>query len=296
MKPAAFKYTAPATLDEVFDALASGGDDSRVIAGGQSLVPLLAFRLSRPSLLVDLNRVEGLAGIELRGETLTIGAMTRHRQVEQYPGLRERCTMIVEAVEEIGHAAIRNRGTVGGSLAHADPAAEWPAVALALDAEVDVAGPHGERTIPIAELFFTVFTTTLAAGEVLTRIRFDLPHLGSGSAFVEFARRQGDFAIAGVGALVTLDENGRVADARVALIGVDDRARRAPSVEAGLQGETPTRGVLEAAAAAVNADIDPLSDIQASESYRRHIAPVLTRRALSTAVERAWGGDHRRVA
>jgi len=294
VKPAAFEFVAPSTLDEAVAALVAGGADAKVIAGGQSLVPALAFRLARPSILVDLNRVEALAGIELDGDTLTIGAMTRHRDVEGFVGLHERCAMIVEAVGEIGHMAIRNRGTVGGSLAHADPAAEWAALTLALDAEFDVAGPAGARTIPAADFAYTYFTTALEPGEVLRCIRLRLPPLGSGSSFVELARRHGDYAISGVGAVVTLAKDGTVADSRIALIGVGDRAMRAPSAEAELRGQSPTADPLAAAAAAVDADIDPLPDLHASEEYRRQLAQVLTRRALAKAVDRASGGDHGR--
>ncbi len=296
MKPAAFDYIAPTRLDEAIVALSSAGEDAKVIAGGQSLVPALAFRLIRPGVLVDLNRIEGLSGIELTDDTLVLGAMTRHRAVERCAPLRERCPMIGEAVDEIGHVAIRTRGTVGGSLAHADPAAEWTALALALDAELDVVGPDGPRTIPASEFVLTYFTNALGVGELLVRIRFRLPEPGSGSSFIELARRHGDYAISGVGAVVTLDGSGAVADSRIALIGVGDRAVRAPTAEVELHGRFPTADVLAAAAAAVDTDIDPLPDLHASESYRRHVAQVLTRRALARAVERAEEGHHLRAA
>jgi carbon-monoxide dehydrogenase medium subunit len=171
VKPPPFEYVAPRSLDEAVAALAEHGDEAKVMAGGQSLVPLLAFRLARPSVVVDVNRVAGLDGARLDGDTLELGALTRQRDVELLPGLRERCPMIVEAVEQIGHVAIRNRGTVGGSLAHADPAAEWTALALALDAELDVYGPGGTRTLPAREFLISYFTTALQPDEVLTRIR-----------------------------------------------------------------------------------------------------------------------------
>src|SRR5574338_334622 len=171
MKPPPCDYRAPASLDEAVAALAEHGDEAKVLAGGQSLVPLLAFRLARPSVLVDINRVPGLDGIALENGTLSVGALARERDVELTPGLSERCPMITDAIEQIGHVAIRNRGTVGGSLVHADPAAEWTALALALDGEVDVIGPAGVRTVPASEFLVSYFTTSLAPDEILTRVR-----------------------------------------------------------------------------------------------------------------------------
>jgi carbon-monoxide dehydrogenase medium subunit len=199
--------------------------------------------------------------------------------------------MIAEAVEQIGHVAIRNRGTVGGSLAHADPAAEWTALALALDAELDMYGPGGTRTLPAREFLISYFTTALQPDEVLTRIRLRVPNGRTGSCFLELARRHGDFAIAGVGALVSLDADGSVGDARLALIGVGERAVRATAAEQVLRGSRPSEDVLADAAGAVDGEIEPNGDIPASAGYRRHVAAVLVRRALETAVARARGGD-----
>jgi aerobic carbon-monoxide dehydrogenase medium subunit len=290
MKPPPFEYVAPRSLDEAVAALAEHGDEAKVMAGGQSLVPLLAFRLARPSVVVDVNRVAGLEGARLEGDTLELGALTRQRDVELLPGLRERCPMVVEAVEQIGHVAIRNRGTVGGSLAHADPAAEWTALALALDAELDLHGPGGTRTLPARDFLISYFTTALQPDEVLTRIRLRVPNGRTGSCFLELARRHGDFAIAGVGALVSLGADDTVADARVALIGVGERAVRADAAERVLRGAEPTGDVVAEAAAAVDGEIEPNGDIHASADYRRHVAGVLVRRALETAVTRARGG------
>ena len=290
MKPPPFDYVAPRSLDEAVAALAEHGYEAKVMAGGQSLVPLLAFRLARPSVVVDVNRVAGLDGARLEGDTLELGALTRQRDVELLPGLRERCPMVVEAVEQIGHVAIRNRGTVGGSLAHADPAAEWTALALALDAELDLHGPGGTRTLPARDFLISYFTTALQPDEVLTRIRLHVPNGRTGSCFLELARRHGDFAIAGVGALVSLGADGTVVDARVALIGVGERAVRADAAERVLRGAEPTGDVVAEAAAAVDGEIEPNGDIHASADYRRHVAGVLVRRALETAVARARGG------
>jgi carbon-monoxide dehydrogenase medium subunit len=290
VKPPPFEYVAAGSLDEALTALTEHGDEAKLIAGGQSLVPLLAFRLARPSVLVDLNGVAGLDRVELSEDTLLLGSMARQRAIERLPGLRERCPMIAEAVELIGHVAIRNRGTVGGSLAHADPAAEWPALAVVLEAELEVAGPRGARTVPAREFFLTYFTTALEPDEVLTGVRVPIPNGRTGSAFLELSRRHGDFALAGVGALVTLGEDGTAVDVRLGLIGVGSRPVRAEASEAALHGRVPDAEALAEAAATVAREIEPTGDIHASEEYRRHLAVVLTRRALAAAVARAEGG------
>ena len=289
MKPAPFEYAAPTRLDEAVAALAEG-EDAKVLAGGQSLVPLLAMRLATPALLVDLNRIPGLDEVRFEDGTLEMGAMTRERNVEELPGLAARCPMIAEAVALIGHVAIRNRGTVGGSLAHADPAAEWPALLLALDGEVEATGPAGTRTIGARDLFVTYFTTSLEPTEILTRVRLRLPPPGAGSAFAEFSRRHGDFALAGAGAVLTLDADGTVADARLALIGVRETAVRAELAEELLRGERPTDEAIRAAAEAVDEALNPVSDVHASAEFRRHLAKVMARRALLAARARARGG------
>jgi aerobic carbon-monoxide dehydrogenase medium subunit len=295
VKPPPFDYLAPTSLEEAIEAMARHGDQAKLLAGGQSLVPLLAFRLAGPGVLVDLNRVGELD--YLRDEAdgrLAIGAMTRHRTVQGLPGLRSRCAMLAEGVELIGHVAIRNRGTVGGSLAHADPAAEWPALALALDGECEVVGPRGSRTVPVDELFVTYFTTTLEPDEILKEVRLRLPAGRVGSTFVELTRRHGDFAIAGVGALLALGDDGSISDARLTLIGVKDQVVRARAAERALIGSKPDDGVLEEAVALVDGAIEPSDDLHGSAGYRRQVAKVLTRRALQEARMRAaqrGGGD-----
>ena len=287
MKPAAFEYFAPRSLEEAVGLLSRRGDEAKVLAGGQSLVPMMAFRLATPAALVDVNGVRELDYQRQGGGTLVLGALTRHRTVADL-GLRERCAMLAEGVDLIGHPAIRNRGTVGGSLAHADPAAEWPAILLALGGEVDVMGPLGRRTIGAADLFATYFTTSLAPDEILAEVRLPLPDGGAvGSSFVELARRHGDFAVAGAATLVRLGGDGTVAESRVVLIGVGDRPIRARNAEAALAGREPTDGTVEEAAASVAGEIDPVSDVHGSGDYRRHVAGVLTRRALSIARDRA---------
>jgi len=288
VKPAPFSYFAPRSLHEAVGLLVEHGDAAKVLAGGQSLVPMMAFRLAMPDVLVDLGGVGELEHSRVEGDTLVLGAMTRHRAVQDMGWLRTRCPLIVEGVELIGHPAIRNRGTVGGSLAHADPAAEWPAILLALDGEVDAVGPNGNRTIRAADLFQTYFTTALAPDEILTEVRLPLPDgAPTGSAFVEMARRHGDFAVAGVGTQISLHPNGTIVDARLALIGVADRPVRAGSAEAALRGHGPTEEVFAEAASVAIGEIEPSSDLHGSSDYRRHVAGVLVRRALTIAARRA---------
>jgi carbon-monoxide dehydrogenase medium subunit len=287
MKPAPFRYFAPTSLEEAVGLLAQHGDEAKVIAGGQSLVPMMAFRLATPSVLVDLNGIGELAYARLDGDTLAIGAVARHSAVLELDGLDGRAAVITEGAGLIGHPAIRNRGTVGGSLAHADPAAEWPAVLLALDGEVDAVGPDGRRTIPAAGLFDTYFTTTLAEGEILAEVRLPLPRTGAGSSFVELARRHGDFALAGAAATVALLEDGRIEEARIALVGVRDTPVRARAAEEALRGAPPTDEALAEAARAIQDDIEPMSDVHGSAQYRRRVATVMVHRALMAARDRS---------
>jgi aerobic carbon-monoxide dehydrogenase medium subunit len=292
MKPAAFEYASPERIEDVIELLAGRGPDAKVLAGGQSLVPLMAFRGATPGLVVDLNRVRELEYVRLEGGTLVIGALARQRDVEKLPGLRERCPMLAEAAELVGYVAIRNRGTVLGSLAHADPAAEWPAVALALEAECDVLGPNGIRTIPVSGLFQTAFTTSLEPDEILREVRITLPRGDQvGSTFLELSQWHGAPAIVGVGGQVRVDDDGTVSDVRIALNGVSDTAMRARETETALAGRVPTDESIAEATEALEQEIDPVSDIYGSSSYRRHIAGLLVRRALRIARERAKAGN-----
>lgn len=288
MKAAPFEYVAPRSLEEATAALAEHGDEAKVLAGGQSLVPMMAFRLATPGVLVDLNGITELEYVRDGGDVLEIGALGRHASVEHLAGLAERCPIVPEAVRMVGHVAIRNRGTVAGSLAHADPAAEWPAVLVAVDGEVEVLGPAGSRTIDGASLFVSYFTTVLAPDEIVTRVRVPLPSGDRvGCAFVELSRRHGDFAIAGVAAVLRLAEDGAVEDARIVLMGVHEVPVRATGTEAILRGTVPSDEVIAEASESVGGHLEPVSDLHASSEYRRHLARVLTRRALRTARERA---------
>ena len=284
MKPAPFTYLAPHSLEEAVALLSQHGDEAKVLAGGQSLIPMMAFRLATPSVLIDVNGVAELEHQRLEGDTLALGALSRHRVVADL-GLRQRCAVLAEGIDLIGHPAIRNRGTVGGSIAHGDPAAEWPAIILALDGQVDAVGPGGRRTIDAADLFVTYFTTSLAPEEILAEVRLPLPIGGRvRSTFVELARRHGDFALVGVVAMAELAGDGSMHDPRLALIGLADRPIRAHAAEDALRGQKPTDEVLDEAAHSVDGEIDPVSDVHGSARYRRHVAKVLVRRALASIV------------
>lgn len=293
MKPAAFDYLSPTSIAEAVQMLAEpldDGGDVKVLAGGQSLVPLLSLRLAAPGRIVDINRVDGLDGISEEGGVLAIGSLVRQRTAEHSEVVARACPLMAAALPYIGHTAIRNRGTIGGSIAHADSAAELPTVALCLDAELVAQGPGGERTIPAAEFFTGFFSTALAEDEVLTAIRIRSARHGTGAAFEEVARRHGDFAMAGVAAVVRLDGE-TVAEARIALSGVDAVPVRASKAEAALVGQTVDDTVLAAAADAAVADLNPSADLHGSVAYRRHLAGVLIRKAVRTATHRAREGQ-----
>lgn len=288
MKPPLFDYVAVRSVEEAIEQLARHGEDAKLLAGGQSLMPILNMRLAAPRLLVDLNRVGELAYIAERDGGLAIGAMTRQRAVEQSPLVAARVPLLTEAIACVGHFQIRNRGTIGGSLAHADPAAELPAVAACLDARITVRGPDGTRILPAEALFQTYLTNTLAATELVTETWWPARRPTTGYAWLELARRHGDFALAGVAAVVTLDGN-TIAEARLALTGVSDKPVRARAAERLLAGRAPTEPAFQAAADAVRHGLNPESDIHATGAYRRHLAGVLTVRALTLAAARARG-------
>jgi carbon-monoxide dehydrogenase medium subunit len=292
VKPAPFRYHAPESLDEALELLAEHGEEAKVLAGGQSLVPTLNFRLARPAVLVDLNRIAALAYVEAESDGgLRVGAMTRQRAVERSPLVMERAPLVAETMPFVAHPQIRNRGTFGGSLAHADPAAELPAVALALDAELVLRVSGGERRLRARDFFVGLFATALAPGELLVEVRLPQLPTGAGCAFVEMARRHGDYALVGVAACVELGEDERVRAARVALLSVGEGPVEAHQACRTLIGERPVEEALVAAAdEAATTDVDPPSDIHATSAYRRHLTRLLVRRALHTAAARARAG------
>lgn len=262
--------------------LADHGEDAKVIAGGQSLMPLLAFRLARPHLLVDLTRVPGLDGLVRAGRTLSIGGLSTHRAVERAPGDLVPDT-IRTAIGHIGHVGIRNRGTVGGSLAHADPSAEWAAVALAYDGVIQASKQSGKREIPAAEFFLDLWTNTLKSDEVITGLRLDIPGGLVGSSFHEYARRHGDFAIAGVCAVLTVQPSGDVRTAALSVIGAGRTAARAADAAQALVGRRLEPEAIQEAARLVAASIDPRGDDDDERAHRIQVARTLARRAIEDA-------------
>jgi carbon-monoxide dehydrogenase medium subunit len=288
MKPPRFDYAAPRTLAEAVALLEQHEGEAKLLSGGQSLVPLLNMRLARPAILVDLAKVAGLDHVREQDGALAIGAMTRQRTVELSAAVKARHPMLHATTLHIAHPQNRNQGTVGGSLAHADPAAELPALALVLDAEMRAVGPRGERTIGAADFFVTYLTTALEPSEILTETRFPTLPARTGWSVMEVARRHGDFALAGAMTTMTLDDRGRCASARLVLFGVGATAVRARQAEQLLTGERPEGALLERAAETASQEIDePLSDVHASADYRRDLARVLSRRALGEAAARA---------
>jgi len=288
VKPASFVYHRPATLDEALALLADHGGDAKPLAGGQSLIPAMNFRLARPAILIDLDRVRELAFMTAGPDGLRLGAMTRQRDVERSPLAARAAPLLHETLPFIAHPQIRNRGTIGGSLAHADPAAELPAVALALDARLHVRRRDGARWIPAAEFFTGLFATALTPEELLVEVAVPAPPAHSGWAFEEVARRHGDYALVGVAAAVTLDSQGRCERVRLALLSVGEGPVLAAQAAGLLVGQVPSADLIRAAAdAAATSDIDPPGDIHASPAYRRQLAAVLTRRALTRSLERA---------
>src|SRR5262245_32982957 len=286
MKPPRFDYHAPQSIDQAVALLARYGGDAKVLAGGQSLMPMLNFRLARPAALVDVNRVAALAYIREDNGTVAFGAMTRQRTIEFSPVVAQRLPLLGEATRWVGHLPIRSRGTIGGSIAHADPSAEYPAVLTALDGEVVAQSPRGRRTLRPAELFETYLTTRLAADEIVVEVRLPAMPAGAGYAFEEFARRHGDFAIVGIAAMVVRD-GARCTMARLATAGAGPVPARLRDAEAILERDGLGDAALAAAAARAAALVSPGGDVHATAAYRRHLTGVLTARALRRAVDRA---------
>jgi len=287
VKPPPFRYAAPTSVEEVLGLLAANADDDpRVLAGGQSLVPLMNFRLAQPGFLVDLRLVEALTTLRADGDVLVIGAMVRQSAAERSPEVALAAPLLAEALGYVAHPPIRNSGTVGGSLAHADPSAELPAVALALDAQLVAAGPGGTRAIPAAEFFRGPFTTALEPGEILTEVRVPRWEGAGGHAFVEFARTHGNFALVGVAAMIELDED-IVTRASIALSGVASTPVRAVAAERTLAGTSADAATIEAAVNAAADELSPAGDLHGSTETRTDIARSYLRRGIKLALSRA---------
>jgi CO/xanthine dehydrogenase FAD-binding subunit len=286
MKPAAFDYVVAESVDAAVAALAAADGEAKILAGGQSLVPMLNFRLLRPSMLVDINRIHDLAFIEKGADAIVIGALTRHHRLETSPVIARHLPVLAEAMRHVAHLAIRNRGTIGGSLSHADPAAELPMLALLLDAMLHVVSPAGARTVAARDFFLGPLTVDLAPDEMVTRIVFPKLPPRTGWGFTEVARRSGDFALAAVAATLTLRDR-VIGEARIAMTGVDETAKRASKAESMLVGHTLTPELIDAAVASVRESVNPPTDLHASSDYRRHLVGVLAGRALTDAWRRA---------
>jgi carbon-monoxide dehydrogenase medium subunit len=286
VKPAPFQYSDPRSIDETLALLARHGEEAKILAGGQSLVPMLNFRLARPAMIVDINRVGGLDELAHRDGALTVGALVRQRRVEAWA--REHAPLLAKALSLVGHAAIRNRGTVAGSVAHADPAAELPALLVALDGVAIVRSTRGERAIAASELFRGPLTTSLVPDELVTETRFTLPAPGEGWGFHEIARRYGDFALAGAIATLGL-RAGTIERARIAVFGAAPTPLRLATAERALAGQPPTAANFRDAAERACQALDAPADIHASPGYRRAVAATLVARALADAAGRAQG-------
>lgn len=286
MKPPVFDYVAARSLDEAVEQLGKAGGEGKLLAGGQSLTPMLNFRLASPKLLVDINRIPGLGEVRSQDGGIEIGALVRHHALESSSLVREKLPIVAEAAGHVGHLAIRNRGTFGGSLAHADPAAEWPMIALLLDAEIHARGPKGTRRISAQDFFVTFLTTALEEDEILTGVQIPAIPARTGWGFEELSRRPGDFALAAVSALVTMDGD-TCKEARISLAGVGPHAVRADEAESFLRGKRLEADVLKEAGTKAAEASDPSNDVHASADFRRHLVTVLTPRALRAAAERA---------
>ena len=286
MKPPAFEYRVAESVEAGVALLADARGEAKVLAGGQSLVPMLNFRLLRPAILVGINRIPGLAYIKEEAGAIRVGALTRHYQLETSPVIAAHLPVLRAAMTHVAHLAIRNRGTIGGSLTHADPAAELPMMALLLDATIQVASPTGRRTVAARDFFLGALSVALEADELVTEVVFPKLPPGTGWGFEEVSRRHGDFALAAVGTMLTVAD-GKIAQARIAIAGADEKALRASEAEGLLKGRALEPKLLDAACDAARACVNPNTDLHASSDYRRHLVGVLTGKALTAAWKRA---------
>jgi aerobic carbon-monoxide dehydrogenase medium subunit len=285
MIPASFDYLAPESLDDAVRALTTHGEQAKLLAGGHSLLPLMKLRLANPKLLIDLGRVPGLSGIRQQGDQIVIGALTTHYQIESSELVKKKCPLLFQTARAIGDVQVRNRGTIGGSLVHADPSADWPAAILALAGELKISGPKGERRIAAEGFFLGPMTTAIEPTEILTEIHVPALSRGSGSAYLKMAQQASGFAIIGVAVWLRLGKNRLVEDMRVGITGFSDKPFRPHSLETHLRGKKLDSAIIEAAAAKVIEKADPLDDIHASASYRSHLARVYTAKAIQQAAQ-----------
>jgi aerobic carbon-monoxide dehydrogenase medium subunit len=287
MIPAAFDYIAPQSLDEALRALADHGEEAKLLAGGHSLLPLLKLRLANPKLLIDLSKVPGLSGISQQDDKIVVGALTTHYQIESSALLKAKCPLLPQAASTIGDVQVRNRGTIGGSLVHADPCADWPAAILALGGELKLSGLTGQRQIAAEEFFLGPMTTAIEPTEILTEIRVPVASRRYGSAYLTLAQQASGFAVVGVAVWLRVGQNARCEDIGVGVTGLSEKPFRAKTVEERLRGNKLTPELVEQSAAHVAEGSDPLEDLHASGKFRAHLAQVYTSRALQEAMKRA---------
>lgn len=301
MYPAEFEYFSPRTVNEALELLTRHRDEAKILAGGQSLLPMMKLRIAGPRYLVDINGIEALTGLRRVGERLVMGALCRHADIVASPLVREHVPIMLDAANLTADVQVRNRGTVAGSLAHADPAGDWPAALLALDTRVTIAGPGGIRVMPISEFIVDSYTTQLGVDEMVTEVLVAIPRKPSGGAYVKFEKRAGDFAVASVGVQIELDDRERCRAVAVTLGALGPTPLRAPAAESLLQGKSFTGSVSDGASDGASEDLlgeaerlvresaEPFADTRGSVAYKRHLAGVLFRRALAVAIERAQG-------
>lgn len=289
MKPASFDYVRAESVAHAVQALAAAGGDGKVIAGGQSLMPMMNFRLVKPSVLVDINRIPGLGAVQIRGDKIVLAALVRHRMTATDELIARHVPVLHHAMKHVAHLTVRNRGTFCGSVCHADPAAEMPMMSLLLNGIVHIVSPRGERTLAAQNFIVGSLVTALEPDELVTEIEIDILSPGTGWGFEEFARRHGDYALAA--AAVTMQRHDGVAsDVRIGLMGVGEMPMRAPRIEAMMEGREVNARLIDEAIEALRAELEPNSDLNASADYRRHLAGVLARRAMIDAWARAEKG------
>jgi carbon-monoxide dehydrogenase medium subunit len=287
MIPASFDYLAPKSLDEALSALGARGEDAKLIAGGHSLLPLMKLRLANPKVLIDIGRIRGLNEIRAAKDQLVVGALATHFQIESSALLQKNCPLLPQTARTIGDVQVRNRGTIGGSVVHADPAADWPAAMLALGGRLKLRGRTGERMIDAEKFFLGPMTTAIEASEILTEIHLPMAPRRSGYSYGKMAQQASGFAIVGVAISLCLDAKGRCEDVGIGITGLSDTPFRARKAEARLRGNKITTKLVDDCAAEVAAGIDPLDDLHAAADYRAHLARVYTARAIQEAAKHA---------
>lgn len=286
MIPSAFEYFTPSSVSEAVSLLSQYRDQAKLLAGGHSLIPLMKLRLAQPKYVIDLGRIKELTTIRDEGDAVVIGALARHHAIETSDVIRQKCPVLAEAASQIGDVQVRNRGTIGGSLAHADPAADYPAAILALGTQMHLLGPRGERTVAAENFFVDLLTTALEPDELLVSVRVPAITSRTGTAYVKIPQKASGFALCGVAAVVTVDQNNVCQHAAIGITGVAAKAYRARAVEASLRGQKMDGQTLADAAAKAAESVDPVEDIHASAEYRAHLARVCCRRALELALSR----------